>query len=216
MVSLALLSTTAAFAGPNVTSAARATAESALLALQADGLHARAVWRRGQTGPSAVLGLDLEVPGMTPAERARSFLALHADLVGVPAESLAVDDVRQTRNAVSVRLTQRHDNTPVFGREVVVSMDKSGKVIAFTSSATRTGALKEARIDEVRARSIAQEALEGLVVTDHAMPFVISEGGESVPALGFLASQPKQLRAYRVLVDLHAGTVIGVRELTQR
>jgi Zn-dependent metalloprotease len=217
MVTFALFLPVAAAAAPATpTAAARFAAEQAVERLTQDSPHARSVWRSGQPGPSVLTGLELRVSGVTAEERARNFLADFPDLVGVAPARFAVTDVRQSAHAVSVKLTQRHGAHDVVGREVVVSMDREGKILAFTSSAAPVTELLDARITEQQALAVARDSLNGLVVTDKATPVVVAAGARGVPALSFLASRPEQLRAFRVLVDLHDGAVVGVDEITQR
>jgi Zn-dependent metalloprotease len=178
--------------------------------------HARAVWRAGQAGPTTVTGLQLRVAGTTPSERAMSFAQTHADLIGISASELVAKEVRSSRNTLSVRLEQHHDGRTVFGREVVVSMDREGRVIGFTSSALAIDQLSRAQVDEARALEIAERAVPGLWVTDKATPVVLASATGAAPAVTFLAAKPGELRAFRVVVDLERGAVAGIHELTQR
>lgn len=217
MVSFVLLLPLAASAAPATSAAqARDAAEQAVARVTADAPHARSVWRAGQPGPSVVTGLDLRVSGVTAEQRARAFLSDYPEIVGVSPDAFTVTEVRNSRHAISVKLTQRVGTRDIVGREVVVTMDASGKILAFTSSAAPVTELLDARLTERQALEVARRSLEGLVVTEKAEPVVVAAGDRGAPALSFLASRPEQLRAFRVLVDLHQGAVVGVDEITQR
>jgi Zn-dependent metalloprotease len=216
MVSFVLLLPASALAAPSVTADRRVAAEAAFAEVTRERPHTRAVWRVGQPGPTVVTGLSLRVSGVTAEQQAKTFVAEHEDLVGVSAADLTVVDVRRSRHVVSVQLKQRHGAHDVVGREVVVSLDGAGKVLAFTSSAAPLTEVVDARIDEREALVVARKALDNLVVTEKATQVVVASGERGAPALAFLASRPENLRAFRVLVDLNEGAVVGVEELTKR
>jgi hypothetical protein len=215
MVTLLLLLPTAAASAADEASP-RLEAERALAEVMAKSPHGRAVFRVGQPGPSAVTGLSLEVAGEAPSARAQRFVAEHEALVGVPAAALVVEGVRESRHGSSVTMRQRHGGLDVVGREVVVSFDGQGRVIALTSSAAPLTTLVKARIGEQEALAIAQQTLEGARVHDKATPVVVARGAIGAPALNFVASRPAELRAVRVTVDLHEAAVVSVHELTRQ
>lgn len=197
-------------------SAARASAETTFHALHSSAKSARAQWRPGQPGPTVVTGLRTATEGSTPAARAADFLRRHEALIGVAVEDFSLEEVTPSRYGASVRLQQRFEKLPVQGREVIVTLDPDGYVTSMTSSAAPVTQLLEARIDEARAYELARKALPGLVVTPEQTAVVLPalEGG--APGRSFLASRPEELRAFRVFVNLHQGTVAGVQEITKR
>lgn len=195
---------------------ARVVAEATFAALHASAKSARAQWRPGQPGPTVVTGLRTLTEGSTPAARAEDFLRRHAALVGVAVEDFSVEEVTPSRYGTSIRLQQRFAKLPVQGRELVITLDPEGYVTALTSSAAPVAQLLDARIDEARAHELARKALPGLVVTAEQTAVVLPSTAGGSPARSFLASRPEELRAFRVFVDLHQGTVAGVQEITKR
>jgi Zn-dependent metalloprotease len=212
----ALLLPGLALAAPSAVATSRVTAELAFDEVAQNSPHVRAVWRSGQPGPTTVTGLQLRVPGVTPAERAVAFVTDYAELIGVSAGSLSVAEVRASNYGTAVKLEQQHSGRSVLGREVVVSMDHNGKVLAFTSSAVAVDAVQSARVSERGALELAQRAVPGLIVTEKATPVIVAGPEGAREALTFLAAKPDELRAFRVVVDLASAAVVGVHELTQR
>ncbi|MFZ9885976.1 MAG: hypothetical protein ACO3JL_00635 [Myxococcota bacterium] len=196
--------------------AERRSAEAAFDALSASAKDARAHWRPGQPGPTVVTGMRVPTEGTNPAARAEHFLRRHEALLGVPSADFSVEEVTPSRYGTSVRLAQRFDKLQVHGREVVVTLDTAGDVISLTSSAAPVALLLPARLDEAGAYGMARKALPGLVVSKESTSVVLPRPDGAAPALSFLASRPEDLRAFRVLVDLNLGTVVGVQEITQR
>src|ERR1700751_3920519 len=64
----------------------------------------------------------------TSSEKARDFLAANKDLFQLENVTVKPADRREGGATESLRYLQEHDSIPVYGAELVVGMEKGGKV----------------------------------------------------------------------------------------
>ncbi len=169
----------------------------------------RVVWRDGRA--AMITGLATETSGATPAERAQSALARWPGLFG---PGLSVADVSETKGRTTVRFVQRHGAAPVRGASVTVVLDGQQRVIRIVNDSEPLKRVEPATIDGDAARALATKALAGTALA--ARPVVIPAGDIGVEGFEVTVARVPMLEHLVVLVDAHAGRVIGVEDRVVR
>lgn len=168
----------------------------------------RAVAPGARVAPGLVTGLHLELPGETPTDRARAFIAGHPGLFPVGAAGSLVPGVERGR---SVRFDQHFGGLPVRGGGVTFAFDARGRLKGYTDEVRPVVSATPATLDATAAIAAARTQL-GVPATPGAPPVraaLIVQSGLAMPVfeVDLLVSAPFDVR--RVLVDAVAGRVIG-------
>ena len=179
----------------------------ALLSLlgTASGASAAVRWHRGLQGP----------PSTRPATVvAQEYVAHHAGRLGLKGVGLSAEArVIPWRGHQIVRFGQTYEGLPVFGRVVVVRLDRAGSVRTVVSNANRS-------LDVVPESLVSTDEATGYA----AAPFGVAQLGAPSATLGIyddglhglLAWRVEaswNLRRWRIFVDALTGEVIFRRSL---
>jgi hypothetical protein len=173
------------------------------------GPEARVVWRGGRA--ALVTGLAVETTGATPAERASSVLARWRDLFG---PGLTPVDVSETKGRTTVRFVQRYGDVPVRGASVTVVLDAQSRVVRIVNDSEPLKRVEPATIDEAAARALATEKLPGTALKAH--PVVLPVGDIGVAGYEVTVARVPMIEHKVVVIDAHAGRVIGVEDRVVR
>ncbi|MBE1605323.1 M4 family metallopeptidase [Actinopolymorpha pittospori] len=154
-----------------------------------------------------------------PETAAKAHLATYARAFSVPANELKVDSTAKLDNGTAVRFDRSHDGIPVFGGQLVVSLDKSNNLEFIVgeaggqpaSSFPTLNKLTEAKLSGVAKKVVAvreklgstaglQVEAQGKTWYDGSLLGV--PGAEGVkPVYGFKVSSASKAIQYQVMVN---------------
>jgi Zn-dependent metalloprotease len=127
---------------------------------------------------------------------------------------LSVDAVSETKGRTVVRFVQRHGDVPVRGASASVMLDERLRVVRFVNESRRLQRVEPATIDAEAARALAVKALPGAALP--ARPVVLPAGDIGVAGFEVTVARVPMLEHKVVLIDAHAGRVIGVEDRVVR
>jgi len=120
------------------------------------------VWDAMRGVPSAVLGLELTLPGKTPVLQARTFLQRHGALLGINPQDLMAARQSGFHKRPVVHFQQSHGGVPVEGRFVALSFDESHRLIRVSSDWMPLGsAQNESTVNEAKVRAAITQRYPG-------------------------------------------------------
>lgn len=160
------------------------------------GSDVSAVWQAHRARPVVILGLNLRVPGISMAQRARAFLRLHPALFG-RIESLRLMETKASRDLAVVRFQQLYRGIEVDGATVSVSLDKSGHIRAVRSDA------EPIEVETVRPRISQDEAGRAAFHAIHGQSHTAAGLSPSTAKLVIVPGATPRL-AHRVLLPWSA------------
>jgi Zn-dependent metalloprotease len=102
--------------------------------------------------------LNMQVPGTSMRQKARSFLSLFPRLTN--GSSLSFHKTRSGRHQTAVEFRQHYDGRMVLDRSAVVTFNRQGNVVSFNSDVFPITHRNRARITEIQAAGLVITALE--------------------------------------------------------
>lgn len=198
----------------------REAAEKAVAALEAAYPRARALWDGDRPTPKVVTGLEIEVEGETPEERAGAFLQVQGALIGAPVVGVKhVETAKDAKGRTDVTFTQVHGDVPVLGRTLVVTMDMWGTVLTLTNETRPLGEVPAATIDVAAAKRAALKAAglpEGALDLAAASEAIRVENEQPKRVWVVTVSKKDAASDLQVVVDAHSGAVVDKKDLAQK
>ncbi|GJM09800.1 MAG: thermolysin metallopeptidase [Lysobacteraceae bacterium] len=170
--------------------------------------------------PFALYNVGWQSNGVTPVDKARSFMASHADLLRLTPDAIEAFvhvGTRDISGSISVRFRQMHLGLPVLGGEMVVNMNRAGVIGFVVNGHQATHGLTSSR-SAISDGAALQAATTHLSTAGHVrlrrteLAILPSSTQASlVWNVRLIAEHP--IGDWQVLVDAVNGELVQVRDL---
>ncbi|MFH1532187.1 MAG: hypothetical protein ABIK09_15790 [Pseudomonadota bacterium] len=196
----------------------RALAAADLSRLEgASGDRLRVLWPRLRATPSRVSGLRWTPGDAATQDVGAAFLAAFPGLTGAPPAALELIETEGTRNRTILRYQQRWQGIRVLGGQVILSLDKSGRVLSMASSTTGLVGLDSSR--DVGREVAVRAALDrihgegrGADLGARAARVVLAGPGGAVLAWRVVVPTVPMIQKIVCLVDAASGEILTVTD----
>ena len=137
------------------------------------------------------------------------------------ADAISVIDTTKTASGTRINLTAAYRARPVFDRELILTVAKTGEITHIDNRLIGSPELAESQFSEAQLKSIVQNDLlkrfgpSTITATSSVGKGWVAFGNTLYPVSEFNVIDPATLKHYTVRVDESSGRVIGYRELTK-
>ncbi len=177
-------------------------------------------WSDTLLGPSAVVGLQIDVPGDSLERKALEFAKQHAALWGIRGDDLRLWHTTRSRDRSSVRLNLTLPTSAgsliVLDRVLVATFDGAGRLITVTSDLVPLAPAPVGPIGQAEARQIATRAVfssrDGATTSPGSARLAVVaslQATQVVWAVDVVGS--RAIERFAVLVDSQTGAVLSKR-----
>ncbi len=194
----------------------RDAAQADLERLEADrGDSLRVQWPQLRTTPSRVSGLRWSHDATSAEDVGAAFINEFRGLTGVAPGDLSLGEAERTKHRTVLRFRQSWRGIPVLGGEVILSLDREGRVLSMASSTARIEDLDLSR--DVGRVAAAQAAIERVHHTTEDRPALATQviiPGPGGPRLAWRVVVPTvpMLQKIVCLVDAATGEILKLTD----
>ncbi len=179
------------------------------------GDNLRVQWPALRATPSRVSGLRWTHDAASPEDVGAAFIAAHRGLTGVAPEDLSLGETERTKHRTVLRFRQSWQGIPVLGGEVILSLDREGRVLSMASSTARIGDLDTS--DDIGRVAAARAAIERVHRTTEDRPVLatrvlISGPGGARLAWRVVVPTLPMVQKIVCLVDATTGEILQVKD----